>query len=43
MAEEVKELAPIVMVSEAEFIDKKLNPALAGLGLAEDVTTMDKA
>lgn len=41
--EEKKELAPIVMVPEANFIEKKLNPAFEALNLAADVKSMDKA
>ena len=41
--EEKKELAPIVMVPEANFIEKKLNPAFEALNLAAEVKSMDKA
>ena len=40
--EEKKELPPIVMIPEAQFIEKILNPAFETLGLAADVKTLDK-
>ena len=45
MAEEEKkkELPPIVMVAEDQFIKTKLDPAFEELKLAADVKSMDKA
>ena len=45
MAEEEKkkELPPIVMVAEDQFIKTKLEPAFEELKLAADVKSMDKA
>ena len=43
MVEEVKiELPPIVMISEAKFIEKHLTPAFEELKLAVEVLTLDK-
>ena len=43
--EEKKELPPIVMISEAQFIEKQLTPAwiTATTGLAKEVKELDKA
>lgn len=43
MAEEAKELPPIVMVEESAFVIDKLDPALAEMALAADVVALDKA
>ena len=45
MAEEVKELPPIVLIPEKQFFDKHLKPAFDEIKatLAVDVTTLDKA
>ena len=43
MAEELKiELPPIVMMPEAQFIEKHLMPAYEEMKIAEDVLTLDK-
>ena len=45
MAEEVKELPPIVLIPETQFINKHLNPKFEELKgtLGADVITLDKA
>ena len=45
MAEEVKELPPVVMIAEQQFIEKQLNPAFDEIAvtLAAEVLTFDKA
>ena len=43
MAEAPEPLPDIVMISEAQFVEKQLTPAFEALALAAEVTTMDKA